>query len=269
VKRAGIALLLASLSALSLACGEETWKTTGVVDQLLLPDHQVVIAHQNIPGLMPAMTMNFYAEPALLARLEVGQEIAFTLAKRGNSFTITEFRVVGEGAGRSGVGDPLADAADPAAPFTFTDQSGATLSLSDLRGKAVLLDFIFTHCPGPCPILTGVKAEVQRKLSPEAAARAHFVSITLDPARDTPEVLLAYATARKLDLTNWSFLTGPPESIDATLRAYGVGRVPVPGGDIQHTVATFLIGPDGEIEQRYLGTGTEAATLQADLEALL
>jgi protein SCO1/2 len=188
--------LIASLGVLSLACGEETWKATGVVEQLLIPDQQVVIAHQDIPDLMPAMTMNFYADPGLLARLEVGQEIAFTLAKRGNAFTLTEFRVVAEGAGRSGVSDPLAETADPAAPFTFTDQSGATLSLSDLRGKAVLLDFIFTHCPGPCPILTGVKAEVQRELSPETLARVHFVSITLDPARDTQEGRRASSTSR-------------------------------------------------------------------------
>ena len=110
---------------------------------------------------------------------------------------------------------------------------------------------------------------MQRQLSPEVAGRVHFVSITLDPERDSPEALLAYAEARKLDLTNWSFLTGAPETIDATLRAYGVGRVPVAGGDIQHTVATFLIGPDGEIEARYLGSDTQAATLRADVEALL
>jgi protein SCO1/2 len=177
--------------------------------------------------------------------------------------------VLGQGAGRSGTSDPLAGASDRAAPFTLVDQAGAPFSLSDQQGKAVLLDFIFTHCTGPCPILTGVKAEVQRKLSPEVAARVQFVSITLDPARDTPEVLLAYAEARKLDLSNWSFLTGSAADIDATLRAYGVGRVPVEAGDIQHTVATFLIGSDGEIEQRYLGTETDARELQADLEAIL
>lgn len=261
--------LLAAFALLGLACGEETWQTTGVVERLLGDDHQVVVAHDDIPGLMPAMTMNFYAEPALLARLAVGQKIEFRLARRGNAYTITAARVLSEDAGRSGSHDPLAEASDPAAPFELTDQSGAALSLADLRGKAVLLDFIFTHCPGPCPILTGVKAEVQRKLSPEAAARTHFVSITLDPERDTPGVLRDYAKARKLDLSNWSFLTGDPQRIDATLRAYGVGRVPVAGGDIQHTVATFLIGPDGEIEQRYLGSDTKAAELQRDLEALL
>ena len=263
--------LLALASTLLLACGgaDDAWETRGVVDALYRADHQVSIAHEDIPGLMPAMTMNFYAEPEILEALDPGQQIEFTLEKRGNAYAITRFRVVGQGAGRSGGGEPLAQAADPAAPFALTDQNGGALSLADLRGKAVLLDFIFTHCPGPCPILTGVKSEVQKALEPEVAARTHFVSITLDPERDDPATLLAYARLRKLDLSNWSFLTGDPESIDAVLRAYGVGRVPVEGGDIQHTVATFLIDPEGEIRQRYLGSGTDAATLQRDLEALL
>ena len=110
---------------------------------------------------------------------------------------------------------------------------------------------------------------MQRALSPAAQTRAHFVSITLDPARDTPEALLAYARARRVDLANWSFLTGPPETIDATLRAYGVGSIPGADGDIQHTVATFLIAPDGQIARRYLGSGTPPDELQRDLEALL
>jgi len=258
-----------SLIAVLTACGSETWQGTGIVNQIYADDSQVAIAHDDIEGLMPAMTMNFYIGSELLSELAVGQEIRFTLLKRGNSYEITEFSVIGAGAGRSGTTPTLALADDPAPPFHLTDQSGASLTLADLRGKAVLLDFIFTNCGGPCPILTGVKAEVQRALAPPLAARSHFVSITLDPVRDTPEVLRAYAQERRLDLSNWSFLTGTPELIDATLKAYGVGAVPVDGGDIQHTVATFLIAPDGQIARRYLGSGTQARELQADLEALL
>lgn len=264
--RAALGLVLVALLA---SCGSERWQGTGVVNQIYADESQVAIAHDDIDGLMSAMTMNFYIGSELISELEVGQKIQFTLSKRGNSYEITEFSVVGEGAGRSGTTQTLALADDPAPAFRLTDQSGAPLALADLRGKAVLLDFIFTNCGGPCPILTGVKAEVQRALAPSLAARSHFVSITLDPLRDTPEVLRAYAQERRLDLTNWSFLTGTPELIDATLRAYGVGAVPVDGGDIQHTLATFLIAPDGQIARRYLGTGTEALELQADLEALL
>ena len=257
------------LGAFFMACGGDEWRATGVVDEVFPAEFQISVAHDDIEGLMPAMTMNFYVAPALLPRFEVGQQIEFTLRKRGNAFEITDMRVVGQGAGRSGTREPLAEADDPAAPWTLTDQTGAALSLEDLRGKAVLLDFIFTHCPGPCPILTGVKAELQRGLSPALAARTHFVSITLDPARDDPAALLAYAQARKLDLENWSFLTGPPEVIDATLRAYGVGRIPTEDGDIQHTVATFLIDAEGQIRERYLGSATGADELRAGLEAVL
>ena len=119
---------------LLVACGGDEWQATGIVDQIFPADFQVSVAHDDIEGLMPAMTMNFYVDAALLPRFEVGQQIEFTLRKRGNAYEITAFRVVGQGAGRSGTHDPLAGADDPAAPWTLTDQSGATLSLADLRG---------------------------------------------------------------------------------------------------------------------------------------
>jgi protein SCO1/2 len=117
----------------------------------------------------------------------------------------------------------------------------------------VLLDFIFTHCPGPCPILTGLHVKVQRELSPELRARTQLVSISLDPLRDTPAVLREYAHKRGADLANWSFLTGTSEEVDAVLKSYGVGRARTPAGQIEHIVVTFLIDADGQIARRYVG----------------
>ena len=148
--------------------------------------------------------------------------------------------------------------------------SGPTLSRPLSGGR----DGSLLHAIDKTATGAGARLLTARLSSPstdpsEIAARTHFVSITLDPERDDPAALLAYASVRKLDLSNWSFLTGEADAIDAVLRAYGVGRVPVEGGDIQHTVATFLIDAEGEIRERYLGSGTDAATLRRDLEALL
>jgi len=142
---------------------------------------------------------------------------------------------------------------DPAPPFRLTDQDGNPRALEAWRGQLVLLDFIFTRCPGPCPILTGLHVQLQRALSPELRARTHFVSISLDPLRDTPSVLREYAQKRGADLATWSFLTGTPDDVDKVLKNYGVGSVRTPDGQIEHLVVTFLIDADGQIARRYIG----------------
>jgi protein SCO1 len=158
---------------------------------------------------------------------------------------------------------------DPAPPFHLTNQYGDSVSLTDLRGKAVLLDFIYTHCPGPCPILTGLHAGVQRRLDPALRPRVQFVSVSLDPIRDTPVALRQYAKNRGADLPNWSFLTGPPGEVEAVIKAYGVGSARQADGIIAHLVVTFLIDGEGRIAHRYIGLEeVDPAVLRRDLEAL-
>ena len=140
--------------------------------------------------------------------------------------------------------------------------------MSDLSGKNVLLDFIFTRCTGPCPILTSTHVSVQRELSARAQGQTHFVSITLDPEHDSPEILETYATERGADLENWSFLTGSPADIEAVVSAFGVASSPGEGDQIEHLVVTFLIDQHGRIVKRYMGQGPPAREVAADLESL-
>jgi protein SCO1/2 len=263
--------------ALALACGDGDsgdglYSAHGVVREVLPDDRQAVIEHDDIEGLMPGMTMNFdVPDPELLAKLAPGQEIDFALRKRGRGYVVVGAEVVGKSGDAAARARSLAAREDRAADFELVDQDGKRVTLAELRGRAVVLDFIFTHCPGPCPILTGIHVSLQRKLPDAVRDRTHFVSISLDPARDTPEALRAYAEARGADLSGWSFLTGSSEQIDAVLKGYGVGkRLPADGeGEIEHTVATFLIDPDGLVAKRYLGLQHEPETMLADLEALL
>lgn len=291
------ALGAAILCAFALAMGCEvdrhserlhSYRVRGVVEAVSPGDGQAVVQHEEIPGLMPAMSMNFdVPNPAVLAKLAPGQQIEFTLELRDRSFRITAARVLSEptaagAAGASGALDAagalgthgaagtsglLGGAAelDPAPAFRLTDQQGRAVSLADWRGRAVLLDFIYTHCPGPCPILTARHVELQRALPPGLRARVHFASISLDPQRDTPEALRAYAEARGADLSSWSFLTGPPKEVSAVLRAYGIGAGRRNGGEIEHLVATFVINPEGRITRRFLGLEHSPETLQTTL----
>jgi protein SCO1/2 len=160
------------------------------------------------------------------------------------------------------------DLGHPVPDFALVDQDGRPASLAALRGRFLLVDFVYTNCPGPCPILTGVHVEVQRRLPPALRPSLHFVSISLDPERDSPARLRAYASARGADLTSWSFLTGPRERVDAVLRAFGVGSSPGQDGEIDHLVVTFLVDPEGRVARRWVGVDHEADEILADLERM-
>ena len=88
--------------------------------------------------------------------------------------------------------------------FTLTDQTGAKFSSAELNKKVWIADFVFTNCPGPCPRMSSQMRQVQEK----TPADVKLVSFTVDPERDTPPVLAAYAKHFKYDPARWWFLTG-------------------------------------------------------------
>ena len=251
-------------------------EATGVVEAVDAELKQVVIDHEDIPGVMPAMSMSFdVGDPRLLETLAPGQKIEFTLELRERSLRVVAARVIEDPgvAGRSGTLEPAGFAravgeAQPAPDFALTDQDGKPVSLASLRGHVLLLDFVYTHCPGPCPILTGRHVAVQRALPPELAEQVRFVSISLDPARDTPEAMRAYATARGADLARWSFLTGDSAAVVDVLERYGVGAKPGENGEIDHLVITYVIDAEGRIARRFGGLEHRAETLVAALAAV-
>jgi protein SCO1/2 len=251
--------------------GTRTHAGHGIVQEVSAQDRQVLVAHDEILGVMPAMTMNIALyDSALLESLRPGDVIDFELTVSRGSLYITAATVVGrvEATGSwARLGEALVPA-EPAPAFALIDQNDQPLSLEELRSHIVLLDFIFTRCPGPCPILTATHVSVERSLSAELLERTRFVSISIDPARDTPQDLAAYATAHGADLRHWSFLTGPSAAVEEVTRAYGVGTTRGDDGELEHVVATFLIDPEGRIVKRYLGLEHDAAEVSADIEAL-
>src|SRR5262245_32747820 len=96
----------------------------------------------------------------------------------------------------------------PAPDFTLTDQDGKEVALKDRRGDVVAVTFIYASCVDTCPLLTAKLVGIQRKLEAKAASRVFFAAITVDPDRDTPEVLRRYGQAHGADSAHWAFLTG-------------------------------------------------------------
>jgi protein SCO1/2 len=265
-----IAFLLAGAA---LACSEppRRFPAQGIVRGVDAEAGQVLIEHEEIEGLMEAMIMSFdVADPAALEGLADGQTIDFVVIARGQRYRVDEIVVTGNTfAAAAGPGfEGLADVGERAPGFELVDQDGRTVSLASLRGDPVFLDFVYTSCPGPCPILTATHVSLQRALPTELRARIRFVSISLDPERDTPEALRSYAEVHGADLASWSFLTGTPDAVRPVVASYGVGSVRGEDGEIDHIVATFLIDAEGRIARRYLGLEHDTDELRADIEGL-
>src|ERR1700747_65569 len=94
----------------------------------------------------------------------------------------------------------------PAPEFSLTSQDDGQVTLADFRGKVVAVTFIYTLCTTTCPVLTPMMSFVQDQLGPDFGTRIAFVSITIDPERDTPQVLSEYSRAFGADLGGWAFL---------------------------------------------------------------
>jgi protein SCO1/2 len=157
-----------------------------------------------------------------------------------------------------------------AAPeFTLTTQDGKRLSLKELRGKVVAVTFIYASCADTCPILTAKMAGLQAGLGPDLGARVTFVSITVDPERDTPEVLKRYAEGHGAKMAGWAFLTGTPAEIREVARTYGIYYKKMPRGDVDHTFLTSLVDQSGTLRVQYLGVRFDSEEMLRDLQSLI
>lgn len=149
--------------------------------------------------------------------------------------------------------------------FSLVDESGHTLSLRTLEGKPALVFFGFTHCPDVCPTTLATLAQA-RKAS--QISNLQVLLISVDPARDTPEVLERYVHAFDPAFRG---ATGPQASIDAVTKDFGVAvqRVDLPGGDytMDHSAAVFLLDDEARVAAIFTAP-IEAGALAADLRAL-
>jgi protein SCO1/2 len=140
--------------------------------------------------------------------------------------------------------------------FTLTDQSGQPfLSANTLRGKVWIADFIFTNCAGPCPRMSAQMRQVDNALH-AVNQGVKFVSFTVDPARDTPEVLQKYATRYQAEPGIWYFLTGSQADLHNLARnIFMLGDV---NGDLQHSTRFVLIDKRSRVRGYYLTSEDDA-----------
>ena len=117
--------------------------------------------------------------------------------------------------------------------FALVDQDGKSFRFANARGKIVLATFIFTTCPDVCPLLTAKFATIQRTLREKNMDDYLLLSITTDPARDTPAVLKSYGAQFKADFKHWVFLTGSEKDSAKVWKEFGVTVRKTPDGQIR------------------------------------
>lgn len=167
--------------------------------------------------------------------------------------------------------------------YELTNQEGQTVKSSDLLGKVQVVGFIWTNCPDICPLVTTEMKTLQVALESRGLAQkgVELVSITVDPERDTPEVLKEYAKGYGANLAHWQFLTGPLEQIRGTVvTGFHIPMEKGPVGDhsahggagdynVSHSGKIALVDKTGVIRAWYDGTAMERERLLADLTTLV
>jgi protein SCO1/2 len=241
----------------------------------------VVVSHDSIPGVMPAMTMPFEVRSVgELKALSPGAIAEFTLVLGKQSAHIEGVRVVRY---ESVEQDPLAarrlrllqeitrpraaavSVGEAVPDFTLLDQTRARVSLRQFHGKVVALNFVYTSCVLPqfCYRLANHFNVVQRRFKPRMGRDLVLLTVTFDPARDTPERLAEYARQWNADPAVWRFLTGDPGEIARLAQLFGLDAYP-DEGLISHSTRTVVIDRRGMLAASIEGNQYTAAQL-ADL----
>lgn len=158
---------------------------------------------------------------------------------------------------------------------TLTDQNGNNFNFSQLRGKVVFVSYIYTHCPDICHVISSKINVLKSQLNQKGFGdKVVFVSISVDPQNDTPEVLRKHAEHMNLDLKNWYFVTG---SIGSVYKLISVADIyPTreklddgKGYTIIHRDRVSLVDKNGRIRKHYKGTTFDYGEVTKDIKSLL
>lgn len=153
--------------------------------------------------------------------------------------------------------------------FVLVNQDNQRFDSATLRGKVVVLNFIFTTCTDVCPIFTANLAQLQRTLNSRDSEDVFFVSITTDPEIDSPKVLKAYAQRYSADFRNWAFLTGSETELNRVWKSFGIRVIKKARGLVQHVSLTTVIDRQGVRRFNHYGEKWRVKDVEKDLLSLL
>jgi protein SCO1/2 len=273
-----ICALLLLIPIFTLSCSkkssEKRYELQGDVVAVDSAAHQITVAHQDVPGLMPGMTMPFLVganDQWVFGKIGPGDQIHATLVLGRNaelqdiSFT-KQSAATNAGTTTFHVPEPGEQVPD----LSFVNQNGKRIHLAQFRGRPLLLTFIYTRCPLPdfCLLMSNNFSEILKQLhqQPDIFARTQLLSISIDPKYDQPAVLREYGKryVGNIDPTfqHWQFATGSPEQIHEAAEFLGLAYNQT-SAQIVHSLSTVLIGPDGKVLKFYVGNDWKPADVAA------
>ena len=255
----------------------QVFQVKGLLKELKQNGKTVVIAHEEIPNYMVAMTMDFdVKEKGELNGLKPGDAVAFQMVVTKDDGWIENLRKVPGAAPadagktisingtndtnavtfrRSPIVDPLS-LGDKVPDYKFTNQFGTPISLAQYQGRALGVTFIFTRCPFPtfCPRMSQFFQKAQTALKAQPNTNWSLLSLSFDPAYDTPERLLRYSTPYHLDSNHWQFATSDLWTVDGFSEQVGLTFYrATPTSLPEHNLRTLVIDAKGRLQKIYLG----------------
>ncbi len=271
-------LALAWSTAVLLCASVQTYTITGTV-AALLEDGRPVVAHDAVPGFMPAMTMAFeIADRSATAELQPGDRVQFQFEVSETQSLASAFQVLARSSTRPAsttVTRPRSTRlreGDLVPEVALVDEQGEPITPGRWPERYTVLTFVFTRCPVPefCPAMALRYGELQDavEVDEDLQGNVGLLSVTLDPDFDRPEILAAYGAALGADRDMWRFATGTPAQIELLTRAFAV-FTERDGVTLNHTLCTALVGPDGRIIEIWRGNNWKSAELLAALRAQL
>ncbi len=239
-----------ALLACCLCCFARKFSGEGLLLAVDREHATATISHKEIPGLMPAMVMEFpIMRTQLRADLHAGSRIRFDLQRNRQHSVIEKIWIVRPPAldGAELISKPkMASLAigQQVPDFRLLTQQGELFDLFSTRGSLTLIQFIYTRCPmaDVCPRLSSNFAYLQKKFGP----RVELLSVTLDPKWDRPARLAEYAQRWSADTRHWRFLTGTEEEVRAIADRFGIVYWAEEGAMI-HSSTVAMIGPNGRL----------------------
>lgn len=273
-------IILLVLSAAQPACRsrgpEQRYAIKGKVVSVEKRDSTVTISHEAIPGYMDAMTMPFKLKDArLLADLAEGDRVQATLVVKGLQSWLEEVVATREAADKSDLSKSQhaiePNPGDEVPDFSLINQDGKQIKLSQYRGRALVLTFIYTRCPLPdyCPLMTDNFSEIEKSLkaTPEMYSKTHLLSISVDPEYDSPKVLRAYGARHSADFAHSDFLTGDKDVVKRVATYFGM-QYWRDEDQVVHSLRTAVMGADGKVVKLYRGNEWKPDEIVAELRAL-
>jgi len=262
---------------------EKRYPIKGIVVAVNKTEYTATIKHEDIPGYMPGMTMEFKIKnTADIQTMKPGDQITGTLVVDDISSWI-EVTAIAEGGpaltpttvvpGEPKPGDEIPD-------FTLNNQDEKPIRLSQYKGKALALTFVYTRCPQPdqCTLMSNNFAAIDQELQkqPDVYAKTHLLTISFDPAYDTPKVMRSYGASHTgrysaENFQHWEFATGSADEVKRIAEFFGLRyfKDSSTGEDqVMHSLRTAVIDADGKLVKLYRGNEWKPAEITEDLKSL-